>query len=234
MDIGVLGTGGVGRTLAGGLVRAGHRVRLGSRAAGNPKAIEWVMESGVDASEGNFSGAARFGEVIFNCTAGSVSLQALRQAGAENLRGKLLIDVANPLDFSQGMPPSFTVCNTDSLGEQIQREFPEARVVKALNTVNSDVMVNPRLLDGEHQLFLCGNDRDAVAAAMELLSRAFGWRRSELIDLGDISAARATEMYVALWVRLMTTLGSPHFSMRLVGQAAMAATPQPVAAPVSR
>lgn len=219
MDIGVLGTGGVGRSISDGLLRAGHRVRMGSRAAGQAKAIEWVMSAGEDASEGSFADAARFGEVIFNCTAGAVSLQALRQAGAENLKGKLLIDVANPLDFSHGMPPTLTVANTDSLGEQIQREFPEARVVKALNTVNSDVMVNPAMLDGDHQLLLCGNDEAAKEEAIALLTSAFGWPRQNLLDLGDITAARATEAYVTLWVRLMGAMGSPHFSLRIVGRA---------------
>lgn len=228
MDIGVLGTGSVGRSIAGALVRAGHRVRMGSRTAGNPKAIEWVMTAGEDASEGSFADAARFGRVIFNCTAGAVSLQALRQCRAENLSGKLLIDVANPLDFSAGMPPTLTVCNTDSLGEQIQREFPEARVVKALNTINSDVMVNPAMLGADHPLLICGNDRTAVAEATDLIVRAFHWRRENVMPLGDITAARATEMYVPLWVRLMGTLGTPHFSLGIVRTAV---PPQEVALP---
>jgi hypothetical protein len=215
MDIGVLGTGGVGRTIGSGLVRAGHRVRMGSRSAGNPAATEWARSVGDRASQGSFEDAARFGELLFNCTAGTGSLSALEQAGAENLGGKILIDVANPLDFSRGMPPSLTVGNTDSLGEQIQREFPAVRVVKTLNTINCEVMVNPALVAGDHQIFLCGNDPQAKASVRDLLGSAFGWKSGNILDLGDITAARATEAYVTLWVRLMGALGTPYFSIRI-------------------
>jgi predicted dinucleotide-binding enzyme len=141
--IGVLGTGTVGRTIATKLVELGHEVMMGSRTADNRQAAEWVAENGSSASQGRFGDAAAFGELIFNCTAGAASLEALEAAGETNLAGKTLVDVANPLDFSQGMPPSLTVSNTDSLAEQIQRRFPDAKVVKELNTMNAELMVAP-------------------------------------------------------------------------------------------
>ena len=147
---------------------------MGSRTAGNETAVAWAEQAGPLASEGSFADAAAFGELAFNATAGAASLEALEAAGAEQLAGKVLIDVANPLDFSQGMPPTLTVCNDDSLGERIQRAFPELRVVKALNTVTASVMVQPDLVPGGHTIFVCGDDGDAKAQARALLEE-FGW-----------------------------------------------------------
>ena len=147
MRIGVLGTGTVGQTLGTKLVSLGNEVKLGSRSASNDKVAGWVKTTGRGASHGTFADAASFGEMLFNCTSGMASLDALRQAGAKNLDGKVLVDVANPLDFSKGMPPTLAVCNTDSLGEQIQRAFPEARVVKSLNTMSARVMVDPKKVE---------------------------------------------------------------------------------------
>jgi predicted dinucleotide-binding enzyme len=214
VKIGILGTGMVGKTIASKLVELGHEVRMGSRAAGNENAVAWATEAGEGASEGAFADAAGFGEVVFNCTAGGASLDALKAAGDTNLAGKLLIDVANPLDFSHGMPPSLSVCNTDSLGERIQRAFPATRVVKALNTVNCDVMVEPARVPGEHIVFVCGNDAEAKEKAVRLLSE-FGWRVERVLDLGDITAARSTEMYLPLWLNLMGQLGTLHFNIEL-------------------
>ncbi len=204
----------VGHALATKLVELGHEVMMGSRQAGNEKAVAWVQSAGGSAREGSFADAAAFGEVVLNATAGMASLEALRAAGSENLAGKVLIDVANPLDFSQGMPPTLTVCNTDSLGEQIQRRFPSARVVKTLNTVNAGVMVEPSLIAGDHDIFVCGNDDGAKAEVVALLE-SFGWTRDWIVDLGDITGARATEMYLPLWLRLFATFGTPHVSVRV-------------------
>jgi len=201
VHIGVLGTGTVGRTLAGKLGELGHEVVIGSRTEGEGKRP--------------FAKAAAFGEVVLNATNGANSLAALAAAGAENLRGKLLIDVSNPLDFSRGMPPTLTVCNDDSLGEQIQRAYPEARVVKTLNTVTANVMVDPGLIPGRHSMFVAGDDDGAKAQVVELLE-SFGWPREEIVDLGDISGARATEMYVALWLRLFRTFETPCVTVRVV------------------
>jgi 8-hydroxy-5-deazaflavin:NADPH oxidoreductase len=215
MRFGVLGTGVVGQTIAGKLAELGHEVRMGSREAGNEKAVAWAAGAGNGASEGTFAGAAVFGEVVVNATAGMASLEALEAAGAENLSGKVLIDIANPLDFSAGMPPSLGVSNTDSLAEQIQRAFPEARVVKALNTVNAAVMVAPASLGESTNVFVCGDDDEAKAQVIELLE-TFGWLSGDVVDLGDITAARGMEMYLPLWVRMMGALGDSRFNIRIV------------------
>jgi predicted dinucleotide-binding enzyme len=207
MHIGVLGTGTVGQTLAQALVDHGHEVRMGARAAGNEKAVAWADRSGPLASEGSFADAAAFGELAFNATAGAASLEALEAAGAEQLAGKVLVDVANPLDFSQGMPPTLTVCNDDSLGERIQRTFPDVRVVKALNTVTAAVMVQPGLVPGQHAIFICGDD-DAAKAQANVLLEEFGWSPRSILDLGDITAARGMEMYLPLWLRLYGATGT--------------------------
>jgi 8-hydroxy-5-deazaflavin:NADPH oxidoreductase len=200
MKIGVLGTGVAGRTIAAKLVELGHGVRVGSRAAKDDAVT--------------FADAASFGEIVFNCTAGDKSLEALRMAEADNLADKILVDVANPLDFSQGMPPILAVCNADSLGEQIQRLFPRSKVVKALNTVNCNVMVDPSVVPGEHDVFICGNDEGAKSEVRELV-RAFGWPDEHIIDLGDIAGARGMEMYLPLWLRLMDVVGGATFNIKV-------------------
>ena len=215
MRIGVLGTGMVGRTIATKLIELGHEVTMGSRDAAGDAVTTWAAENGDRASAADFAGAAAAGEVVFNCTSGSVSLQALESAGAENLGGKVLVDVANPLDFSAGMPPRLSVCNDDSLGEQIQRAFPEALVVKALNTVNAAVMVSPGDLSEPHDIFVSGNAEQAKAEVMGLLE-SFGWPRDRIIDLGPITSARGMEMYLPLWLALMGATGSPAFNVRVV------------------
>jgi predicted dinucleotide-binding enzyme len=213
LKVGILGTGMVGGSLGSKLIQVGHEVKMGSRSANNEKAVKWSNENGSRASYGTFADAAAFGEVVFNCTAGIASLAAITSAGADNLKGKVLVDVANPLDFSKSMPPTLTVCNTDSLAEQIQRAFPNVNVVKALNTMNCVVMVNPSLVPGDHDVFICGNDREAKEKVVEIL-KSFGWR--SIIDLGDISAARGTEMILPLWLRLMGHYQSPNFNFKIV------------------
>lgn len=208
MRIAVLGTGIVGRTLGSALLSNGHEVRLGSRAAGNDLAVAWADAIGGPASEGTFADAAGFGEIVINATSGAASLEALRMAGSEQLAGKVLLDVANPLDTSRGSPPTLSVCNDDSLGEQIQRALPDVRVVKTLNTVTAAVMVEPTLLDGAHTIFVAGDDAAAKTQTAELLQE-FGWPESSILDLGDITAARGMEMYMALWLRLWGVAGNP-------------------------
>jgi predicted dinucleotide-binding enzyme len=215
MKIGVLGTGVVGETIATKLVELGHEVKMGSRQAGGEKALAWVEKAGDGAAEGTFADAAAHGEeVVFNCTSGTAALEALEAAGSERLGGKTLVDVANPLDFSQGMPPTLSVCNDDSLGEQIQAAFPDAKVVKALNTVNAAVMTDPGSVPGEHVLPICG-DEEAKPRVKELIGE-FGWPPERLIDLGDISAARGMEMYLPLWLALMGALGTPTFNVAVL------------------
>jgi predicted dinucleotide-binding enzyme len=216
VKIAILGTGMVGATLGTKLVQQKREVMMGSRTANNDGAQKWLQSVGGNGRIGTFAEAAAFGEIIFDCINGANALGALRLAGADNLRDKILIQVGNPLDFSQGMPPSLTVCNTDSLGEQTQREFPATRVVKALNTVNCEVMINPARVPGDHALPICGNDAQAKAEVARRLSEWFGWKPSNIVDIGDITGARGTEMYLPLWLRLWGAIGTPVFNIQLV------------------
>lgn len=214
MRIAILGTGMVGETLGSKLVALGHEVRMGSRTADNPKAAAWVKKAGGKASQGTFADAAAFSELLFNCTLGSASLDVLTAAGAEALRGKVLVDVSNPLDFSKGMPPVLYTQPTDSLGEQLQRAFPELKVVKTLNTMSCEVMVDPSRVPGDHDVFVSGNDADAKARVKQLLAEGFGWKH--IIDLGDLTTARGTEAFLPLWLRLWGSLGTGHFNIHVV------------------
>jgi 8-hydroxy-5-deazaflavin:NADPH oxidoreductase len=225
MNIAVLGTGAVGRTLAGKLSELGHEVVVGTRdpeatlardesdAMGNPPYSVWQADHPA-VRLAPFAEAAVSGELVVNATGGGGSLDALAQAGAENLAGKVLLDVSNPLDFSQGFPPSLSVKDTDSLAEQIQRAFPEVRVVKALNTMTAAVMVDPgRVGGGDHSVFVSGNDPEAKQTVVSLLTD-FG--HTDVIDLGDLSTARGAEMYLPLWLRVMGAVGTPFFNIKVV------------------
>jgi hypothetical protein len=202
----------VGRTLATKLVGLGYDVLMGSREAGNEKAGDWLASVDGRGATGTFAEAAAHGELLLNCTAGVASVEALAAAAAEDLDGKVLLDVANPLDFSRGMPPTLTIANDDSLGETLQRTFPQSRVVKSLNTVNAHVMTDPGRVPGEHVVYVCGNDETAKRQVEELL-RAFGWR--QIVDLGDITGARGTEGVLPLWIRLLGVLGTADFNFEI-------------------
>jgi predicted dinucleotide-binding enzyme len=214
MKLGILGTGMVGSAIGTKLVQLGHSVKMGSRTANNEKAAAWVRAGGANASQGTFADAAAFGEILFNCTSGAGSIEALKAAGATNLKGKIVVDISNPLDFSKGMPPSLFVCNTDSLAEQLQRAFPYVRVVKTLNTVNCNVMVNPSLIPGDHDMFVCGNDAAAKTEVTKIVKDWFGWK--SVVDLGDLTGARAQEMLVMIWVRLFMLSQSPNHNLKVV------------------
>jgi predicted dinucleotide-binding enzyme len=225
MKIAVLGTGMVGQALAGRLAGLGHEVTVGTRdvaatlaktvpdSMGNaPYAIWSATHPQVRLA--TFAAAAADAELLVNATSGAVSIATLQAAGAGNLAGKVLIDVANPLDFSHGFPPTMFVKDTDSLGEQIQAAFPQLRVVKALNTLAAALMVNPRTLaDGDHSVFVSGNDAEAKKTVIALLE-SFG--HTDVIDLGDIITARGTEMFLPLWLRLMGALNTPMFNLKVV------------------
>lgn len=219
MRIAVLGTGAVGRTLAGALAAQGDDVTLGTR---DPEAtrgdaasdVPGFLDTHPDVALATFADAADGAELTVLAVGGRHALEVVAEARA-GLAGKVLLDLTNPLDFSGGFPPTLTVCNTTSLGEQVQDAAPDARVVKALNTVNVDVMVEPAAVgDGAHDLFICGNDADAKQAIATLLRERFGWQ--SMIDLGDISASRGTEMYLALWTRTMAALGTARFNIHVV------------------
>lgn len=215
MRIGVLGTGTVGSVIGTKLVELGHQVKMGSRTHANEKASAWAAKAGANASTGTFAEAAAFGELLFNCTSGGGSIAALSSAAEGDLDGKILIDIANPLDFSRGMPPSLLVSNTDSLGEQIQRAFPKLKVVKSLNTVNAELMVAPaKLADGDHTMFVGGNDEAAKAQVTGILRSWFGWKH--VVDVGDITTARGTEAWLLLWIRLWGALQTPAFNLKIV------------------
>ena len=213
MNIAVLGTGMVGRAVSQRLAELGHAVTLGTRDPEATRARDGHADvPGVDLA--TFADAAAGADLVVNATGGDVTLEVLTAAGADNLAGKVLVDIANPLDFSQGFPPTLSVKDTDSLGEQVQRAFPEARVVKTLNTMNADLMVHPKqLADGDHTVFVSGNDDSAKAVVTELLT-SFG--HTDVIDLGDITTARGAEMVLPVWLRLMSALGTPKFQLKVV------------------
>jgi 8-hydroxy-5-deazaflavin:NADPH oxidoreductase len=205
MKIGVLGTGMVGSAIASKLVALGHEVMMGSRTADNARALTWARTAGTKGRVGTFAETSAFAELVFNCTQGTGSLAALRAAGAGDLDGKIVVDVANVLT-PEGS-------RLESLGEQIQQAFPRAKVVKTLNTINCELMVAPDKLPGSHTVFLSGNDFGAKKRVRELLE-SFGWK--DPIDLGDISTARATEGYVPLWLSLWKQLGTLNFNINVV------------------
>jgi predicted dinucleotide-binding enzyme len=216
MKIAVLGTGNVGDTIGSKLIALGHTVMMGSRTADNEKAKAFVDRHVEKASAGTFADAASYGEIIFNCTAGVGSIEALKLAGEKNLNGKIIIDIANPLDFSKGMPPSLAISNTNSLGEEIQKTFPQTKVVKALNTMWCGLMVNPTMINGgDHSTFVSGNDTDAKEKVKEIL-KSFGWLDKNILDLGDITKARGTEMYLPLWLSIYGATNNGAFNFKIV------------------
>ncbi len=202
MRFAVLGTGDVGMAIATKLIALGHEVRMGSREPGHPGAAAWAAHHQPSSSAGTFTDAAEFGSIAFLCTNGAGAVAAAT-AAADQLAGKLVIDVTNPLDFSSGAPSLFVGID-DSLGEQIQRALPRSYVVKALNTINNAVMVDPSLVPGDHVVFVAGNDEGAKADAIAVLGQ-FGWPPERVIDTGDITGARATEAYILLWLKLART-----------------------------
>ncbi|MET9407869.1 NAD(P)-binding domain-containing protein [Streptomyces sp. NPDC002935] len=213
MRYAVLGTGDVGRALAGKLVELGHEVCLGSRTKDNAAAVEWADGAGPGASHGTFADAAAFGEVVVNAVGGRVALDVLRSAGEDHLDGKVLLDVSNPMAFEEG-EMRLSPVESDSVGEQIQRAFPQARVVKSLNTVNCHLMVDPARVPGEHQIFVSGDDESAKEQVTGLLGE-FGWPVHRVVDLGGIRTARAVEMYLPLWLSLFQGIGHPEFNVEV-------------------
>jgi predicted dinucleotide-binding enzyme len=229
MKISIIGTGIVGKTIASKLVELGHDVMIGTRNVsekmastekdiyGNPSFSDW-HRTNTTVKLGSFTEAAAFDEIIVNATRGGSSISSLKLAEAKNLAGKVLIDVSLPLDYSKGMPPCLLpgLNNTNSLGEEIQRTFPETRVVKTLNTMWCGLMVNPHMIGGgDHINYICGNDDEAKSKVRKLLIE-FGWSDENLQDLGDITGARATESFILIWLRVLGTLKTGAFNFRLV------------------
>jgi len=229
MKVAIMGTGSVGQTLASKLKSLSHQVMMGTRNVaekladkakdhyGNQPFAEWYKDNG-EINLGTFAEAAAFGELVINATQGVNSVNALRQAGPKNLSGKILIDIANPLDFSKGMPPSLApeLSNTHSLAEEIQKTFPEVKVIKTLNTMWAGLMVNPDMIyNGDHSNFICGNDAGAKEKVKSLL-KEFGWKSENILDLGDISSARGTEAILPVWLRIMGTKQTAAFNFKVV------------------
>lgn len=227
--IAILGTGGVGQTYASKFISLGYDVMMGTRNVqekmantskdiyGNPPFNEWISANKA-VKLGTFKEAAAFGEIILNATRGGESINVLRMADVNNLNGKILIDVANPLDYSQGMPPSLinNLSNTNSLAEEIQKTFPFVSVVKTLNTMFAGIMVNPLMINGgDHNVFICGNHFEAKEKVKDIL-KSFGWADQNILDLGDITAARGTEMYLPLWLRIFGATNNGVFNIKVV------------------
>ena len=229
MKIAIIGTGAVGRTIGSKLIELNHDVMMGTRnmsdklasttkdSYGNPPFGEWLKVNG-KVKLGSFAEAAAFGDLIINATNGSNSVTALILAGAKNLAGKILIDISNPLDFSNGMPPSLLpgLSNTHSLAEEIQKTFPEVKVVKTLNTMWCGLMIDPKLVGkGDHINFICGNEEEAKFKVKNILNQ-FGWLDGNIIDLGDLTGARATESLLLIWLRVMGVIKSSAFNFKIV------------------
>lgn len=217
MKIGVLGTGMVGQALANRLVTLGHEVMMGARSTDNEKGLEWQAQHDQGAHVGDFSQTARFGEIIFIAVRGDVALSVAQLVGVENTAGKVIIDVTNPLDFSQGMPPSMipSLSNTTSNAEEIQKVLSNAQVVKTLNTMNCDVMVDPMRVPGAHDVFISSDHEEAKAVVRSLLQN-FGWENP--IDLGGLATARGTESMMPFWLSLWGALGHANFNYRIMGK----------------
>ena len=218
MKIGILGTGTVGETIASALAGKGHHVFMGSRTTGNEKAKTWVKKAGKNAAQGNFEDAALYGDIVFLCLNGEYTLETVKNMNVATLSGKIVVDVTNPLDFTQGVPPRILEdFRTVSLGERIQEAVPNAYVIKALNTMNANLMVDARkVANGNHNLFLCGNDVNAKNQLKHFLVDNFYWKPDSFIDLGDIKAARYTEAMVPFWVLLWQSLGTPLFNFKIM------------------
>jgi predicted dinucleotide-binding enzyme len=211
LKIGVLGSGPAGQTLASGLLEKGHPVLIGSR---DPAKLDgWLRHAGAGAQVGTFVDAARFGEIVVLSVLGSAAEEVIRLAGPKNLTNKIVIDASDPLDFSSGRPGLF-VGTTDSLGERIQRLIPDAYVVKSLNVVQADVMINPGLTGDEPDMFIAGNNDEAKQTVTQLLAE-FGW---PVIDMGGIESARWLEALSLAWVVYSHRTGKTHHAFKLVGK----------------
>jgi predicted dinucleotide-binding enzyme len=219
MKVGVLGTGVVGEAIASALVARDNFVMMGSRKANNEKSAAWVKKNSKYASAGTFNEAASFADIIFICLSGEYTLDVVKDLNDQNLRNKIIVDITNPLDFTRGMPPRIleNLGNSTSLGEEIQNLLPDSYVVKTLNTVNYKLMVDARLINnGDHNLFVCGNNLDAKNKVMHLLVDSFHWKADRLIDLGGIEMSRCVEAIVPFWVAVYQKLGTPLFNFKIV------------------
>jgi 8-hydroxy-5-deazaflavin:NADPH oxidoreductase len=199
MKIGILGRGNVGRTLAAGFRDRGHEVMIGSRDPGHAELQEWLAGAGEGVKAGTMSETAEFGELLVLALLGVAAEEAIRGAGPENFSGKVVIDAMNPLDFSGGPPPKLAFSGEDSLGERVQRAIPDAKVVKAFNTIGAPLMIEPRLQGAQPAMFIAGDDAGAKESVADIL-RSFGW--PDPVDIGGIEGSRELEALCILWVKV--------------------------------
>jgi predicted dinucleotide-binding enzyme len=225
--IAVIGTGTVGQTFATRLVALGYEVLMGTRnvseklgqpAKGQgPSFKEW-NDANPQVKLVTFADAAKEAELIINVTQGGASINAMKLCGEKNLEGKVIMDVANPLDFSRGAPPHLIpeLSNINSLGEEIQKTFPKSMVVKTLNTMWCGIMVNPKMVgNGDHTNYICGDNQQAKEKVTGLLKQ-FGWDQKNILDLGPISSARGTEAVLPVWLRIWTATQNGAFNFKIV------------------
>ena len=197
MKVGILGTGDVGRALGRGFVALGHDVKMGARTANHEKALAWAAGQGPRASQGTFADAAKFGDLLVFATLGVANPEVVKAAGIDAFAGKVVIDATNPLDFSAGFPPDLAIKGNDSGGETLQRLVPLAKVVKAFNIVNNDLMFRPDVAGGPPDMFIAGDDADAKKHVTAILND-FGWPR--VVDFGGIKSSRWLEALCIVWV----------------------------------
>ncbi len=226
MKTGILGTGIVGRTLSKKLSDLGYEVTMGTRniedtllrtendSYGNPP-VRVFLEENPEIQLADIPNTIKENRIIFNCTKGLAILEILNKVEDKHLNSRILVDVANPLDFTSGFPPTLSVSNTDSLGELIQRAYPELKVVKTLNTMNAGLMVDPSRVEGDHNVFISGDHEEAKKEVMHIL-HSFGWEDKNILDLGDISTARGTEMLLPIWTRLYAKYHDVNFNFKIV------------------
>ena len=212
-QVGVLGSGEVGRRLAAGFGSRGHDVMIGSRDPDKPELREWLSSDGAGVKAGTFQEAAAHGELLVLAVLGNAAQQAIADAGAENFSGKVVIDAMNPLDFSGGFPPKLSISGEDSLGERVQRALPDAKVVKAFNTIGNPYFVDPRFSEGQPTMLIAGDDEGAKRTVGDLLA-GFGW--SDVVDLGGIEGARELEAICIAWVKIGGRRGSWDHGFKLL------------------
>lgn len=219
MKLAILGTGGVGQAFATRLTGLGHEVCLGTRdVATTQTKLADFFKTNPKVALKTFNEAAAFGELVIHVSKGVNAIDVIKLAGASNLKGKILIDITNPLDFSKGMPPSLIpeLSNTNSLGEEIQKMLPDTHVVKTLNTMWNGLMLNPAMINnGDHVNYICGNNKEAKLKVIDLL-KTFGWKEESILDIGDITSARATEATLPIWLRVYGAKQSGAFNFKIV------------------
>ena len=211
--VGVLGSGQVGRRLAAGFASRDHAVMIGSRDPDKPELSEWLAGDGVGTESGTFAETASHGELLVLALLGTAAEQAIAEAGAENFSGKVVIDAMNPLDFSDGFPPKLAISGEDSLGEQVQRLLPDAKVVKAFNIIGNPYFVEPRFSEGQPTMLIAGNDQDAKRAVTDVLAD-FGW--PDPVDIGGIEGSRELEAICIAWVKIGGARGAWDHGFKLL------------------